>query len=74
MAGLGVGDEANLVAEAWQANKDGGVNIADMVSRAGGHRSVGRITENDSVDLGWIVFLVSRRGGSGCGGGRAGSA
>jgi hypothetical protein len=49
-------------------NEDGGVNGADVVSPAGGHRSVGGITEGDGIDLGWIVFVVSR-GGSGCGAG-----
>src|SRR5438552_2764485 len=73
-AGGGVGDEAHLVAEAGQVNEDGGVNGADVVSRAGGHRSVGGITEDDGVDLGWIVFLVGSRGGSGCGAGGTGSA
>jgi hypothetical protein len=58
VARRGVGDEANLVAEARQANEDGGVNGADVVSLAGGHRSVGGITEDDGVDLGWIVFVV----------------
>jgi hypothetical protein len=50
------------------------VNGADVVSPAGGHRSVGGITEDDGVDLGWIVFLVVSRGGSGCGAGGTGSA
>jgi hypothetical protein len=45
-----------------------------MVSRAGRHRSVGGITENDGVDLGWIVFLVGSRGGPGCGSGGTSSA
>ena len=68
-AGGGVGDEAHLVAEAGQVNEDGGVNGADVVSRACGHRSVGGITEDDGVDLGWIVFLVVSLGGSRCGAG-----
>jgi len=74
VAGGGVGDEAHLVAEAGQVNEDGGVNGADVVPRAGGHRSVGGVTEDDSVDLGWIIFLVGSRGGSGCGAGGTGSA
>ncbi len=69
----GVGDEAHLVSKAGQANEDGGVNRADVLSPAGGYRSVGGITENDGVDLGWIVFLVVSRGGFGCGAGRTGS-
>ena len=48
----GVGDQAHLIAEAGQANEDGRVNGADVVSRAGGHRSVGWITKDDGVDLG----------------------
>ena len=32
LAGGGVGDEADLVPEAGQANEDGGVNGADVVS------------------------------------------
>ena len=51
VAGGGVGDEADLVAETGQANEDGGVNRADVVSRAGGYRSVGGIAEDDGVDL-----------------------
>src|SRR5258708_36053523 len=74
VAGGGVGNEAHLVAEAGQVNEDGGVNVADVVSRAGGHRSIGGITEDDGVDLGWIVFLVGSRGGSGYGAGGMGSA
>jgi len=74
VAGGSVGNEAHLVAEAGQVNEDGGVNGADVVSRAGGHRSVGWITENDGVDLRRIVFLVGGRGGSGCGAGGTGSA
>jgi hypothetical protein len=50
------------------------VNRADVVSRAGRHRSVGGITENDGVDLGWIVFLIGIRGGPGCGAGGTSSA
>jgi hypothetical protein len=50
-------------------NEDGGVNGANVVSRASGHRSVGGITEDDGIDLGWIVFLVGGRGGTGCAGG-----
>jgi hypothetical protein len=73
-AGGGVGDEAHLVAKARQANEDGGVNGAYVISPAGGYRSVGGITEDDGVDLGWIIFLVVRRGGSGCGAGGTGSA
>ena len=63
-AGGGVGDEAHLVAEARQANEDRGVNGADVVSLAGGHRSVGRITEDDGVDLVWIVVVIRIRRGS----------
>src|ERR1700723_668998 len=73
-AGGGVGNEAHLVAEAGQANEDRGVNGADVVSRPCGHRSVGGITEDDGVDLGWIILLVGSRGGSGCGAGGTGSA
>jgi hypothetical protein len=73
-AGGGVGDEPHLVAESRQTNKDGGVNGADVVSPACGHRSVGGITEDDRVDLGWIIFLVSSRGGSGCAADGTGSA
>jgi hypothetical protein len=43
-AGGGVGNKTHLVAEARQADEDGGVNRADVVSRAGRHRSVGGIT------------------------------
>jgi hypothetical protein len=50
------------------------VNVADVVSRACGHRSVGGITEDDGVDLGWIIFLVGSLGGSGCSAGGTGSA
>jgi hypothetical protein len=50
------------------------VNGADVVSLAGGHRSIGEITEDDGVDLGWIIFLVGSRSGSGCGAGGTGSA
>jgi hypothetical protein len=39
-----------------------------MVSLAGGYRSVGGIAKDDGVDLGWIIFLVGRRGRSGGGG------
>jgi hypothetical protein len=59
-----VGNEADLVAEARQINEDGRVNRADVVSRAGGHRSVGGIAENEGVDLGWIVLLVVSRSSS----------
>jgi hypothetical protein len=45
-----------------------------VVSLAGRHRSVGRISEDDGVDLGWIVFVVVSRVGSGCGDGGTGSA
>ena len=73
MAGGGVGDEADLIAVAGQANEDGGVNGADVVALAGGHGSVGGITENDGVDLVWIIFVVVG-GGSGCGvGGTSGA-
>jgi hypothetical protein len=50
------------------------MNVADVVSRASGHRSVGGIAEDDGVDLGWIVFLVGSRGGIGCGAGGSRSA
>jgi len=56
-AGGGVGDEAHLVAGARKANDDGGMNRADVISRAGGHRSVGGIAEDDGVDLIWIVIV-----------------
>src|SRR5580704_7994548 len=72
-AGGGVGDEAHLVAEAGQAHEDGGVNGADVVSPAGGHRSVGGIAEDNGVNLRGIVFVVVGRG-SGCGAGETGSA
>jgi hypothetical protein len=68
-----VGDKAHLVAEARQENEDRGVDGADVVALAGRHRSVGGITEGDSVDLVWIVFVVVCRG-SGCGAGGTGSA
>jgi hypothetical protein len=72
-AGGCVRDEAHLVAEAGQANEDGGVNGADMISRTGGHRSVGWISEDDGIDLGWIVFVVVGRSGFGSGVGRTGA-
>ena len=72
--GGSVGDQAHLVAEAGQANEDGGVNGADVVSLAGGHRSIGGITKDDGVDLGGIIFLVGSRGGPGCCAGGTGSA
>ena len=58
VAGGGLGDETHLVAEARKANQDGGVNGADVVSRAGGHRSVGGIAKDDGVNLVWIVIVV----------------
>jgi hypothetical protein len=73
MAGGGVGNEAHLVAEARQTNEDGGVNWANVVSRAGGHRSIGGIAEDDGVYLRWIVFVVASCG-SGCSAGGTGSA
>ena len=73
MAGGGVGDEADLVAVTGQANKDGGVNGADVVALAGGDGCVGGITEDDGVDLVWIIFVIVG-GGSGCGvGGTSGA-
>ena len=57
VAGGGVGDEAHLVARARKANQDGGVNGADVISRAGGHRSVAGIAQDDGVDLIWIVIV-----------------
>jgi hypothetical protein len=51
-------DEADLIAEARQANQDGGVNGADVVSGAGGHRSVGGIAKHDGVNLVWIVIVA----------------
>jgi hypothetical protein len=33
------------------------MNGADVISRAGGHRSVGGIAEDDGVDLIWIVLV-----------------
>ena len=73
MAGGGVWDQAHLVAEAGQVNDNEGVNGADVVPPSRGHRSVSGITEDDGVDLGWIIFLV---GGwrSRCGAGGTGSA
>ena len=44
-----VGDEADLVTEAGQTNEDGGVNGADVVSRAGGHRSIGVLRRITSI-------------------------
>ena len=58
MAGRGVGDETHLVAGARKANEDGGMNGADVGSAAGGHRSVGRIAEDNGVDLVGIVIVV----------------
>jgi hypothetical protein len=57
-------------------NEDGGVNGADVVSAAGGHRSVAGIAEDDGVDLVWIVivFLVGSWGDPECGAGGAISA
>ena len=65
VAGGAVRDVAHLVAGARKANDDGGMNGADVVSGAGGHRSVGGIAEDDGVDLIWIVIVF--RAGS-CGG------
>jgi hypothetical protein len=65
--GGGVGDEAHLVTEAGQANEDGGVNGADVISPLCRYRSVGGITEDDGVDLVGVVFIVVG-GGSGSGG------
>jgi hypothetical protein len=45
-----------------------------VVSPAGGHGSVGGISEDYGVDLGWIVFLVGSPGGTGCGAGGSRSA
>jgi hypothetical protein len=44
------------------------VNGADVVSGAGGHRSVRGIAEDDGVDLVWIVivFLAGSRSAPGC--------
>jgi hypothetical protein len=53
----GVGDKAQLVTRARKTNEDGGVNGADVVSGAGGHRSLGRIAEDYGVDLVWIVIV-----------------
>jgi hypothetical protein len=71
MAGRGVGDEAHLVAGARKVNEDGGVNGADVGSAAGGHRSVGRIAEDNGVDLVGIVivFLVGSWDAPDCGAG-----
>src|SRR5271155_9736 len=71
MAGGGVGDEAHLVARARKVNEDGGVNGADVGSAAGGHRSVGRIAEDNGVDLVGIVivFLVGSWDAPDCGAG-----
>jgi hypothetical protein len=57
VSGGGVGDEAHLVARARKANDYGGMNGADVISRASGHRSVGGIAEDDGVDLIWIVIV-----------------
>jgi hypothetical protein len=57
VAGGCVGDEAQLGAQARKANENGGVNGADVGSGASGHRSVGRIADNDGVDLVWIVIV-----------------
>ncbi len=43
------------------------MNGADVVALAARHGSVGGITEDDGVDLVWVVFVVVC-GGSGCGG------
>ncbi len=69
MTGGGVGDEAHLVTGARKANEDGGVNGADVVPAAGGHRSVGRIAEDNRVDLVRIVIvgLVGRWDAPDCG-------
>lgn len=66
VARWGVGDEAHLIAVAGKANQDRGVNGTDVVALAGGDGSVGGITEDDGVDLVWIVFVVVG-GGRGCG-------
>ena len=50
------------------------MNGADVVSPPGGYRSVGGITEDDGVDLGWIVFLLGSRVGFGWGAGGTGGA
>jgi len=68
VAGRAVGDQAHVIAKARQVNDDKRVHGADVVSPAGGHRSVGRIPEHDGVDLRWIVFVIGRR--RGCGSGR----
>jgi hypothetical protein len=71
VAGGGVGDEAHLVAWARKANEDGGVNGADVGCAVGGHRSVGRIAEDNGVDLVGIVivFLVGSWDAPECGAG-----
>jgi hypothetical protein len=48
------------------------VDGTDVVAAAGGHRSVGGITEDDGIDLVWIVFVIVSRG-SGCVGGSGGA-
>ncbi len=60
MAGGAVGDIAHLDARAGKVNKNGGVNATDVISTAGGLRSVGGVAEDNGIDLVWIVivFLV----------------
>ena len=47
-------------------DEDGGVNAADVVSGAGGLRSVGGIAEDNCIDLAGIVFLACGRGAPKC--------
>ena len=64
-----VRDEAHLVAEAWKVNENSGVYGADVASPATRYRSVSWIAEHYSIDLGWVVIVitVASRSGSGCG-------
>src|SRR5947209_13436260 len=65
-------NETHLISKAGQTNHDGRVNWADVVSPVAGHRCVGRIPQDDGVDLGRIVFIVVSR--SACGWTCAGTA
>ena len=71
-AGGRVGDEADLVAEAGQADHDRGMDGADVIAAAGGHGGVGGVAKDDGVDLVGVVVFVVRVGGRCGAGGSAG--
>ena len=61
-----IGNQPRLLPKPSQVNNDRRVNRTDMVAPPPRHRSIGRITQHDRIDLVRIVFLLGVRPRSGC--------